>query len=1094
MFEWENPELLHEGLEKPHSSFIPYFDPSTANWVYPEDFLTLNGKWKFHFSTSPLNLPNAFESQNFDDTSWSEIEVPSNWEFAGYDKPIYTNTIYPFNNNPPCPPPKEYNPTGIYRKKIWIPDSWSGKEIFLRFEGVRSFFYLWINGKKVGFSKDSCTPAEFRVTDFVKSGENTIVVEVLKWCDASYLEDQDMWWFAGIYRDVYLYALNKLHIRDVFVRTELDEYYKDAKLFVDVDLRNFHDRKTKDLLTLSVINPHGERDILEKVEIEVDKERTLSFQFDIKEPLKWSWETPWLYVLCIELKEDKKKVNFGFRKIEVKDGRLFFNGRLFYMKGVNRHEFDPKKGHAITTERMIQDIKLMKQHNINTVRTSHYPNQTKWYDLCDYYGLFVIDEANIESHGVGWDEKVTLANKSEWEKAHLDRVQRMVERDKNHPCVIFWSLGNEAGDGKNFEKAAIWIKSRDKSRLIHYAPLGAEKPGDGFYLDVVSVMYPSFDKLLEYSSKKQSRPLVMCEYAHAMGNSVGNLKDYWDVIKNNPHLHGGCIWDWVDQGIEKIDKNGTRFWAYGGDFGDQPNDGNFCCNGIVLPDRTPEPELMEVKKIYQYIEMTMIENNSIHIQNNYMFTDLRNFKGIWILKEDGSEKARGKFKISLPPGESTSLHLNLPELEDGREYFLEISFTTEKEELWAPINHTVAWQEFQLKKPNFERRSVKKHVSVDEDAQYYFVKTKDMTLNFSKFTGLLEKIIFMGKNLLLEPIVPNFWRAPTDNDIGNKMPERLAIWKDAGKFRRLHRMICQKEGNKAIVSMIYHLPKDSWLYLTYTIFGNNDILVDYAFFPNRDLPEIPRIGLQLRMPRDFWFVKWYGRGPHETYEDRKESGIFGIYTSRVDEMFHKYVKPQETGNRSDVRWFSISDGKTCLFVSGLPTVNFSVWPFSIEDIEQANHVNELPLQDFVTVNIDYKQMGLGGDNSWGALPHKEYILSAKPYCYAFRMRPADFENNVWKTLPAFEQDMDFSMTLSKELLGIGEKLIASLTATNHGVITYQDDIVLYLNEKPVQVKQLIVPPLEKQTVEFTLQLAEPGDYLISTNIGTRKTVYVRRYS
>ncbi|HOJ87923.1 MAG TPA: glycoside hydrolase family 2 TIM barrel-domain containing protein [Pseudothermotoga sp.] len=1092
MFEWENPELLHEGLEKPHCSFIPYFDPFTANWVYPKDFSTLNGKWKFHFSPSPLKVPCGFELEDFDDSSWDEIEVPCNWEFAGYDKPIYTNTIYPFENNPPYPP-KEYNPTGIYRKKVQIPQSWFEKEIFLHFEGVRSFFYLWVNGRKVGFSKDSCTPAEFRITDYVKPGINTIVLEVLKWCDGSYIEDQDMWWFAGVYRDVYLYALSKTHIRDIFVRTELDERYQNAKLLVDIDMRDLSDKKETKTLTLSLIDPHGEEQVLEQKQIELDGEETLSFVFDVKNPLKWSCETPWLYVLQAELAQDRKKINFGFRKIEVNDGRLFFNGELFYIKGVNRHEFDPKRGHAITVERMVQDIVLMKQHNINTVRTSHYPNQTKWYDLCDYYGLFVIDEANIESHGVGWDEKITLANKPEWEKAHLDRVQRMVERDKNHASIIFWSLGNEAGDGRNFEKAAIWIKSRDNSRLVHYAPLGAEKPGDGFYLDVVSCMYPSLDKLLDYSSKKQNRPLIMCEYAHAMGNSVGNLKDYWDVIKNKPYLHGGCIWDWVDQGIERIDENGKRFWAYGGDFKDEPNDGNFCCNGVVLPDRTPEPELLEVKKVYQYIDIEMLNDKLFYVQNNYMFTNLEKFRGVWLLKENGIQIAKGEFKVSLAPTKRTLLHLDLPELREDEEYFLEIEFVTEREELWAPAGHVIAWQEFQLKKPTFERLAVKERTYFDETAEHYTIRTKNIAVSFSKFTGLLESIKFRERELLWQAIAPNFWRAPTDNDIGNKMPERLAVWKDASQLRRLHKINCQKEENKVTVSVVYHLPKDSWLYLTYTVFGNDDILFDYTLCPNQNLPEIPRIGLQLKMPADFRTVKWYGRGPHETYEDRKESGIFGVYSKTVDEMFHRYVKPQETGNRTDARWFSISNGSVSLLVMGLPTVDFSVWPFSMQDLEQANHVNELPIRDFVTVNIDYKQMGLGGDNSWGALPHKEYILFPKPYHYSFRVRPTESlrENDVWKIIPACEQNVDFSMILSDQFVQAGERFTVSIVAKNHGSLTYQDVIVLYVDDKPVKIKQLTVPPFNEKTIQFALCLTEPKDYLIWTSVGNKKTVYVR---
>lgn len=1092
MYEWENPQLTSEGNERPHCTFIPYFNFKEMKWEYPEQFISLNGRWKFILAKNPFEVPEAFQEKNFDDSTWNEIEVPSNWEFQGYDKPIYTNVVYPFAANPPYVP-HDYNPTGVYRKSFIVPNDWFDKEIFLHFEGVRSFLKVWINGKEIGFSKDSCTPAEFRVTDFVEPGENLLTALVLKWCDASYLEDQDMWWFAGIYRDVYLYALAKVHIRDLFVRTELDQNYEDAKIFVDIDLRNLLGKKKQETLILSLITPENKKEVLLKKEIEVEGEETLSFAFDVKKPLKWSAETPWLYVLCAELSEDRKKINFGFRKIEVKDGKLLFNGKPFYVKGVNRHEFDPQRGHSVTVERMVQDIKLMKQHNINTVRTSHYPNQTKWYDLCDYYGLFVIDEANVESHGIGWDEKITLANKVEWKKAHLDRVQRMVERDKNHPSVVFWSLGNEAGDGKNFEEASLWIKSRDNTRLVHYAPLGTDRPGNGYYLDVVSVMYPSFDELLKYASEEQRRPLIMCEYAHAMGNSVGNLKDYWELIENNPYLHGGCIWDWVDQGIEKVDEKGNRFWAYGGDFNDQPNDGNFCCNGVVLPDRTCEPELFEVKKVYQYIDIEAVSRNTIKIKNKYIFTNLENFKGIWRLKKDGEEIANGEFRINLPPGESTLLQIDLPSLQEDAEYFLQVEFLTLKEEPWAPMDHVVAWEQFHLKAPVFERKLIMEEVNLEEDSNHYLIRTKEMIVRFSKLSGLLESINFKGKELLYEPLMPNFWRAPTDNDIGNRMPQRLKVWKDASSSRRLQKILCQQTGNKVILSTVYQLPQDSWLYLTYTIFGSNDILVDYVIFPNKNLPEIPRIGLQLKMPKDFRTVRWYGRGPHETYEDRKESGIFGIYTSTVDEFFHRYVRPQETGNRSDVRWFSITDKSYALFVGGLPTVDFSVLPFSIEDLEKANHTNELHMQDFVSVNIDYKQMGLGGDNSWGALPHKEYILRAKPYHYAFRIKPTELsdERNLWKVQPAISEEINCSMVLSKRLLNVGEKLSIWLTIKNQGVLSFEKEVAVYVEENPAEIKHLIVPPLERQNVSFTLSLTQPGDYLIWTNLGTRETVFVR---
>ncbi|MCD6551359.1 glycoside hydrolase family 2 TIM barrel-domain containing protein, partial [Thermotoga sp.] len=833
-YEWENPQLVSSGTEKPHATFIPYFDPFKGKWEYPKDFLSLNGNWKFFFAKNPFEVPEGFFLEDFDEASWDEIEVPSNWEFKGYGKPIYTNVVYPFETNPPLVP-RDDNPTGIYRKWIEIPESWLEKEIFLHFEGVRSFFYLWINEKKIGFSKDSCTPAEFRVTDYLRAGRNLITVEVLKWSDGSYLEDQDMWWFAGIYRDVYLYTLPKFHVRDVFIRTDLDENYKNGKLFADVEFRNLGEESEKNF-ELVLIDPDGKTTTLVKERVK-PKDSVLSFVFDIENPKKWSAEKPHLYVLKVKLGEDEKKINFGFRKVEIKDGTLLLNGKPLYIKGVNRHEFDPDRGHAVTVERMVEDIKLMKQHNINTVRTSHYPNQTKWYDLCDYYGLYVIDEANIESHGVGWDLETTLANKPEWEKAHLDRIQRMVERDKNHPSVIFWSLGNEAGDGINFEKAALWIKSRDNTRLIHYE--GATLRGENYYPDVFSRMYPKIDTLLEYASKKQEKPFIMCEYAHAMGNSVGNLKDYWDVIERYPYLHGGCIWDWVDQGIKKVDEQGREFWAYGGDFGDEPNDKNFCCNGVVLPDRTPEPELLEVKKVYQNIKVRQLTKSLYEIENHYLFTDLEEFDGIWKIRRDGEVIKEERFKLSLAPSEKTTIKIDLPEM-DSAEYFLEIEFALSRDTLWAKKGHVVAFEQFQLKPAEMEKESVEDDVSVSENGSHIEIKAKEIKFVFSKLSGFLEQIIHRDRNLLVSPVKPNFWRVPIDNDIGNRMPERLAVWKKASYNQQLHKMSWKKENGKVFVQSVYQVPGNSWVYLTYTIFGNGDVLVDFALIPGESVPEIPR--------------------------------------------------------------------------------------------------------------------------------------------------------------------------------------------------------------------------------------------------------------
>jgi len=1083
-YEWENPQLVGEGTEKPHASFIPYLDPFSGEWEYPEEFISLNGNWGFLFAKNPFEVPEDFFSENFDDSNWDEIEVPSNWEMKGYGKPIYTNVVYPFEPNPPFVP-KDDNPTGVYRRWIEIPEDWFKREIFLHFEGVRSFFYLWVNGKKIGFSKDSCTPAEFRLTDVLRPGKNLITVEVLKWSDGSYLEDQDMWWFAGIYRDVYLYSLPKFHIRDVFVRTDLDENYRDGKIFLDVEMRNLGEEEEKDL-EVTLITPDGDEKTLVKETVKPE-DRVLSFAFDVKDPRKWSAETPHLYVLKLKLGEDEKKVNFGFRKIEIKDGMLLFNGKPLYIKGVNRHEFDPDRGHAVTVERMIQDIKLMKQHNINTVRTSHYPNQTKWYDLCDYYGLYVIDEANIESHGIGEAPEVTLANRPEWEKAHLDRIKRMVERDKNHPSIIFWSLGNEAGDGMNFEKAALWIKERDNTRLVHYE--GTTRRGESYYVDVFSLMYPKIDVLLEYASRKREKPFIMCEYAHAMGNSVGNLKDYWDVIEKYPYLHGGCIWDWVDQGIRKKDENGKEFWAYGGDFGDEPNDKNFCCNGVVLPDRTPEPELYEVKKFYQNIKVRQIAKDTYEVENGYLFTDLEMFDGTWRIRKDGEVVREERFKLSARPGEKKILKIPLPEMEDS-EYFLEICFSLSEDTLWAKKGHVVAWEQFLIKPPSFEKTVVRESVDLSEDGRHLFVRSKDTELVFSKFTGLLKRIVYRGRNILTGSIVPNFWRVPTDNDVGNKMPERLSIWKRASKERKLFKMFFwKKEENSVSVQSVYQVPGNSWVYLTYTIFGNGDILVDLSLIPAEGVPEIPRIGLQFAVPGDFRFVEWYGRGPHETYWDRKESGLFARYRRTVQDMIHRYVRPQETGNRSDVRWFALSDGRVNLFVSGMPVVDFSVWPFSMEDLEKADHVNELPERDFVTVNVDYRQMGLGGDDSWGAQPHLEYRLLPEPYRFSFRMRVSE-EILSWRVLPAISETLHAEMS-SEDMIREGDTLKVKLSLLNDSPLSRKDQIILFVDGKEHSAKKVVIPPFKEETLVFKVNGLKRGEHLVSTSLNTGKTIYVR---
>ncbi|ACJ76016.1 beta-galactosidase [Thermosipho africanus TCF52B] len=1084
MHVWENPKLVSKGLEKPHSAFIPYFNPFSGQFEYPNDYISLNGEWKIKIFNNPFEVLKEFFSEDFNDNDWEEIEVPSNLEFTGKVKPIYTNVVYPFDIAPPYVP-KDYNPTAVYRRKFFIPQDWNDKEVFINFEGARSFLHLYINGKEVGFNKDSASHAEFKINDYIRIGENTISVEVLKWCDGSYLEDQDMWWLSGIYRDVYIYALPKLYIKDIFIRTDLDDLYRDGKLFVDLKIMNNSNLKDTNLKITLLDKFKDEKILIDSKYILSYGENDLNFSFDISKPLKWSHETPNLYVLKVELEEDQKKVNFGFRKVEKKNGTLTLNGRKLYIKGVNRHEFDPKRGHSITIERMIEDIKIMKQHNINTVRTSHYPNQTKWYDLCDYFGLLVIDEANIETHGIGWDPNVTLAEKEEWQEAHLDRVRRMLERDKNHPSIIFWSLGNEAGTGINFEKASVLIKNRDNTRLVHFCGLGVDRLSDFYYLDVASAMYPKVEDLLEYSSKKREKPYFMCEYSHAMGNSVGNLKDYWEIIESKPYLCGGCIWDFVDQGIEKKDENGALFWAYGGDFGDNPNDKNFCCNGLLLPDRTPNPSLYEVKKVYQNVEIMFLGDNRFLFKNKFMFTNLENYKGIWKLRKNGEVILEGEFRISLEPGDEKVEKINVPSnFEENSEYYLDIYFVLENDERWAQKGHIVAYEQFKLKDPEYVmNKSFNGKLDFKEDGNKVYILANDVEYIFSKTSGLLEQIIFNGKEILKEALKPNFWRAPTDNDIGNKMPERLKVWKKASYLRRLHDFKILKDYEKVVVLTTFEIPEYSWLSLTYIVFSNGDMLVDYYLKPSKDSVEIPRIGMQAKLNKIFKHVEWYGLGPHETYSDRKNSGIVGIYLKEIDNMYHKYVRPQETGNRSDVRWFSLKDESMNLNVIGYKNyVNFSVWPFSMEDLEKAEHINELKKRDFYTLNIDLAQMGVGGDDSWGALPHKEYILWPKEYSYRFIINFSQNVKKEWINIPMIKENFEFYLNVPKSVKRDTPFKI-ELFLKNNSPVTLKKDIFLTLENEIVYSKTFFIKPYSRVDETFELKIEKSGDYLLVNNSG-----------
>jgi beta-galactosidase len=1015
--DWENPDVVGINKEPGHCTLVPYSDIETAikgDRKASRFYKSLNGNWEFHWVSKPADRPLNFYESSYDVSSWDQIPVPSNWQMHGYGIPIYLNVPYPFPPNPPYIP-HDYNPVGSYRRRFTISEEWKGRQIFLHFDGVKSGFYVWVNGQKVGYSQDSMTPAEFNITQYLKSGENILAVEVYRWSDGSYLEDQDMWRLSGIYRSVYLFATPQVHIRDFFVRTDLDDRYIDATLMIRPKIINFTDQSVEGwTIEAQLYDPETEpvlpqplsRTVSSIIDEEYPQRDNVKFallEHKVSNPKKWSAEFPNLYTLVLTLKNAEGKTievescRIGFRKIEIKDGQLLVNGKSIKLFGVNRHEHDPDHGRAIPVSRMIQDIKLLKQHNINAVRTSHYPDDPTWYDLCDQYGIYLIDEANLESHGL----KGYLSNVAGWHNAFVERAIRMVERDKNHPSVIFWSLGNETGCGPNHAAMSAWIKEYDPTRPIHYEGAVGD-PVDYPYVDMISRMYARIPEIIRLATDPiDDRPMVLCEYAHAMGNSVGNLKEYWDAIRSHKRLIGGFIWDWADQGLRKKSPDGKEFWAYGGDFGDKPNDGNFCCNGLVQPDRKPNPSLYEVKKIYQRIHVLPVDilSGKYRIYNEYDFLDL-DFADIRCeLIADGRVIKKGTLpNLSLPAGAQRNIQVNFekPDFRPGAEYWIKIVFTLAADTSWAKRGHILAWDQFKIPfdvppTPVVDPNTIPS-LTLNQDSQKIVVSGDDFELMFGKESGAPESFVFNGKQLIASALVPNFWRVPIDNDEGNDMPKRLGVWRNAGPNRTIN-TVDAKQIKPQIVRITTKaaipVGTDSTYKTIYTVYGNGDIIIDSTFTSVGDnLPDLPRFGMQMAVPSRFNKITWLGRGPHETYWDRKTGAAFGLYSGNVNNLIHRYVRPQENGNRSDVRWMALTDREGVGLVAvGMPIIDISAWSFTMQDLEKAKHIHELPQRDTITVNLDYKQMGVGGDDSWGARTHPEYTLPAKSYHYRLRLMP-----------------------------------------------------------------------------------------------------------
>lgn len=1029
--DWENPEMIGQNKLPAHNTSVSFATEEAAKQIdvkKSDRYQSLNGKWKFAWAPVPEKAPVGFYKNDYNVNGWDDIEVPSNWELQGYGIAIYTNVRYPYPANPPFVP-KEDNPTGCYRRDFKIPKTWNGMQVTLHFGGVSSAMYVWVNGQKVGYSQGSRLPAEFDITPYIHKGNNTVAVKVYRWSDGNYMEDQDHWRLSGIHRDVYLAAAPKFQLYDFFVKTKFDHHHNDATLQVHTKVKAFGTTPQKNwTITGQLFDDQGQPMLQKPMEVETaglirrpwpqrDKVPFADMSALVKNPKKWSAEFPNLYKLVLSLKDEQGKVvearssKIGFRDIQIKDGELLVNGKSVLLYGVNRHDHSQTRGKAVTDAEMLKDVQLLKQFNFNAVRTSHYPNNPKWLDLCDEYGIYLIDEANIETHGVGgW-----LSNDPQWHNAFVDRGIRMVERDKNHPAVIFWSLGNESGYGPNHAAMGAWIKDYDDTRYVHYE--GAQSmygkldpPG----VDIISRMYAPIDEMVAWANHPvDHRPVIWCEYAHAMGNSLGDFYKFWDAIRANKRMIGAFIWDWTDQGILQTDANGKKYWAYGGDFGDKINSGNFCINGVISPDQTPKPDTWEAKKVMQpvVIKAKSLLRGDFEVTNWHHFKDLSAYDINWELSEDGIVIQEGALPtMHTEPGATERLNIpfTIPPLKAGSEYFLKISFATNTDYKWAKKGHQVAWEQFKMPfevspAPLADVNSFG-DLSSEETDESIRIKGNDFEVVISKSTGMLTSYDLDGQKIIKNPLEPNFWRPPTDNDIGSGMPRRQGIWKKAAHDLRANSVKLTKINNRAIrVSSDVSLKSiHSSIEIQYTIFGDADIEVAYSFVAGAGLPDPPRLGMQMQVSRTLDQMQWFGLGPQETYWDRHLGAPVGKYQQSVKNDFFQYVRPQESNNHWGTRWASLTNTQGAgIIICAQNPINFSAWPYLMQDIEKAKHINELPERDIITVNIDYLQQGVGGDNSWSprAQPHPEYRIPVKNYMYRFSIRPA--KNQATYRLPAY---------------------------------------------------------------------------------------------
>ena len=1005
--EWQDPEVNAINRAPMHANFFAYENTEAAALAEKEksdNFMTLNGTWKFFWVEHADARPTDFWKVGFNDKGWDNMQVPGVWELNGYGDPIYVNTGYAWRNqyesNPPYVP-TEKNHVGSYRREIMVPAEWKGKDIIAHFGAVSSNMYLWVNGKFVGYSEDSKLEAEFDLTAYLKPGQkNTIAFQVFRWCDGTYLEDQDFFRYTGVARDCYLYTRNKKRIDDIRITPDLDNEYKNGTLAVNLDL------KGNAQVSLELLDAEQQTVASE----EVKGSGNVSATIHIDNPNKWTAETPYLYTLRATLKDGGKvtevvPVKVGFRKIELKNSQVLVNGQPVLFKGANRHEMDPDGGYHVSRERMIQDIQIMKQFNLNAVRTCHYPDDSFWYELCDQYGLYVVAEANIESHGMGYDER-TLAKNDSYAKAHMERNQRNVQRNFNHPSVIFWSLGNEAGYGPNFEAAYDWIKSEDPSRPVQYEQ--AHQTGK---TDIFCPMYYGYESCIKYcEDDSKQKPLIQCEYAHAMGNSQGGFQRYWDIIRKYPKYQGGFIWDFVDQSCHWTGKNGKMIYAYGGDFNRfDGSDFNFCDNGLISPDRKPNPHMYEVGYYYQNIWTTPgdLSKGEIKVYNEFFFRDLSAYAMEWTVLKDGESMRSGRIEsLNVAPHQTATIKLDLGKTDTDGEWLLNVKYIQKNREGLIPAGHVVAKAQLAInpyQAPAIDFKNVtESNVAVvipqvdDKNYNCLEVTGEHFNIQFNKATGYMDRYTVDGLEMIKEgaALTPNFWRAPTDNDFGANLQQKYVAWKNPAI--RLTSLKHATENGLVTVNAEYEMKDVSAkLYLTYVINNEGAVKVTQKMVADKNakVSNLFRFGMQMVMPKSFEQISYYGRGPIENYADRKTCTDLGIYNQQVSDQFYAYIRPQETGTKSDIRWWKQLDmsGNGLQFVSEAP-FSASALHYTIDSLDsgwtkQQEHSNEVEEADLTNVLIDKVQMGLGCVNSWGALPDAEYMLPYGDYEFTFIITP-----------------------------------------------------------------------------------------------------------